>query len=62
MKLAPVYCRISSSGQEQGTSLKNQIAKSISAARRKGYSVLPEYVEIERSTGPVPDGPGLDRV
>ena len=60
--MAAVYGRVSSPGQEDGTSLEDQIAESISAAEGDGYSVLPEHVVVEQFTGSVLERPGLDRI
>ncbi len=62
MKLALVYARVSSPGQEEGTSLEDQISESTSAAEADGYSVLSQHVVAEQFTGSVLDRPGLNRV
>ena len=62
MKLAAVYARVSSPGQEEGTSLEDQIAESTRAAEMDSYTVLTEHVEAEQFTGSVLNRPGLDRI
>ena len=62
MKLAAVYARVSSPGQEEGTSLEDQIAESTRSAEADGYTILPEHVVAEQFTGSVLNRPGLDRI
>jgi site-specific DNA recombinase len=57
-----VYCRVSTPGQEDGTSLDSQRDRNLASAYSLGISVPPEHVITEVWSGSDPDRPGLATV
>lgn len=56
---AAVYTRVSTPGQEEGTSLDTQVAACLEMADSMGYLVDDAYIWRDRGSGIDPDRPGL---
>lgn len=59
LQSAAIYCRVSTSGQEDGSSLETQVAACRQFAAEQGYAVDPTHVYCEVHTGAELDRPKL---
>ena len=59
MNGAAIYARVSTAGQEDGTSLDTQVAACLELAHSMGYSVDDAYIWKDQGSGADPERPGM---
>ena len=62
MSGAAIYARVSTAGQEDGTSLDTQVAACLELAHSMGYSVDDAYIWRDQGSGADPERPGLENL